>query len=191
MDIGVWGFEDIMKNCKFKDRVIDYIEGLMDNQNIIVFENHLKECGVCREELSAMKKIYEIMNKDTISIPEKEFFEKLKNKIRQQEIIIKNPLWKILGILAPVLGVLIFVLLFNLRRERSVEIAVSISNLAQDEYLNTLLLERIVDNNTVNQFNVLEEYFTADIEQGLKELTADEKKEFIKIINEKYGEKYL
>lgn len=177
--------------CQFQERIIDYIEGLLDAQHKSIFEVHLKECDVCQKELSAIKKIYGMMDNDKVIIPAEEIFAKMKNRVRQHEIVLKRPLWKIWSILIPVLGVLIFVLLFNRQKEQSLEISVPISSLSQDKYFNTLLLERIVDNNIVNQFNILEEYFTEDIEQGLKDLTTDEQQKFIEAISEKYGEKYL
>lgn len=181
----------MMKGCKFKERALDYIEGLLDEQHKTIFEAHLKECNVCQKEWSVIKKIYGVIDKDTVPIPEEEIFVKIKNKVCQQEIVLSKPLWKILGILAPVLGVLVFMLLFNQPKEQSLEISVPISNLAQDKYFNALLLERIIDNNIVSQFNALEEHFIVDIEQGLKELTTNEQQEFIKMMTEKYGEKYL
>lgn len=177
--------------CQFQERIIDYIEGLLDAQHKGIFEAHLKECDVCQKELSAIKKIYGMMDNDKVIIPAEEIFAKMKNRVRQQEIVLKRPLWKIWSILIPVLGVLIFVLLFNRQKEQFLEISVPISSLSQDKYFNTLLLERIVDNNIVNQFNILEEYFTEDIEQGLKDLTTDEQQKFIEAISEKYGKKYL
>lgn len=177
--------------CQFQERVIDYIEGLLDVQNKNIFETHLKECDVCQKELSAIKKIYAMMDKDEVVIPAEEVFIKMKSRVRQQEIVLKRPLWKIWSILIPALGVLVFVLLFNRQKEQSLEISVPIFSLSQDKYFNVLLLERIVDNNIVSQFNALEEYFDEDIEQGLKDLTTDEQRKFIEIISEKYGKKYL
>ncbi|MGB9719984.1 MAG: hypothetical protein ACPL28_00685 [bacterium] len=180
-----------MKNCRFKDKVIDYFEGLMDNQGRTIFGNHLRDCVTCQEELSAIQKIYKIIDKDEIPIPEKEFFERLKDDIRRKEISFRRPLWKILGILAPVLGILVFILFINFRKEQSVEIAIPISYFSQDEYLNKLLLEKIVDSGIVNQFAVLDQYFVVDIDDGIRELTTDERQKLLKLIGEKYGEEYL
>ncbi|MEO0184221.1 MAG: zf-HC2 domain-containing protein [candidate division WOR-3 bacterium] len=180
-----------MKDCRFKDKVIEYFEKLMDDKDKIVFENHLKDCSACQEQLSTMQKIYEIMDKDEISLPEKEFFERLKNDIRRKEVYVKKPFWKIFGILAPVLGILIFIVLVNFRKEQSVEIAIPTSYFTQDAYLNTLFFERIVDNGIVNQFNLLDEYFVVDIDEGLQELTTEQKEKLLELMSKKYGEEFL
>ncbi len=180
-----------MNDCQFKDQIINYIEGLMDIESRAIFEKHLKECPACQKELLAVKKVYEIIDKDEVIVPPKEFFEQLKDNVRRKEIVIKRPFWKIIGVLAPVLGVLVFVLFFIQGKEQSVEMTISVSNISQDEYLNTLLLERIIDNDIADQFNQLEEYLELDVEQSVRNLTADEKEIFLKLISIKYSEEYL
>ncbi|MGQ9664025.1 MAG: anti-sigma factor family protein [bacterium] len=184
-------FDAVMKVCKFRDKIIDYIEGLLDEPQKAIFENHIKRCDACQKELSEMERFYEIMDKDTIPILEEVVFAHIKQRARQEEIVLRKPRWKIWNIFVPVLGALVFILLLSIHKEQILEISVPISTLLQDQDFSALLLERIVDNNMVSQFNSLEEFFYADIEQGLRELTVDESKQFIEIMNEKYGEKYL
>ncbi len=180
-----------MKNCKNKKRILDYIENLMPQDERVLFEKHLNECEECRQELSGYKKLYELIDKDEISLPEKEFFERMKENIRREEIPLKKQLWKFPGVLAPVFGVIIFLILFNFKKEQSIEIPVSVTNLIQDENLNSLLLEKVVDDELMRQFNIIEEYLGIESEQTLIEMTQDEKKEFIKILYNRYGEQYL
>lgn len=184
-------FNEVMKVCEYRDKIIDYIEGLLDERQKTIFENHIKVCDVCKKELSEMKRLYEIMDKDIISIPEEANFANIKQRARQEEIVLRKPHWNIWNIFVPVLGALVFILLINKNKEQTLEISVPISNLSQDQYFNVLLLERIIDNSMVNQLNRLEEFFSADLEEGLKELTVDECEQFIEIMKEKYGEKYL
>uniref|UniRef100_A0A7C6AGE5 Zinc-finger domain-containing protein n=1 Tax=candidate division WOR-3 bacterium TaxID=2052148 RepID=A0A7C6AGE5_UNCW3 len=180
-----------MKNCKNKKRILDYIENLMLQEEKVSFEKHLNECEECRQELSGYRKLYELIDKDEISLPEKEFFERIKKNIRKEEIPLKKPLWKFLGVLAPVFGLVIFLILFKFKKEQSIEIPVSVTNLIQDENLNSLLLEKIVDDELIKQFNVIEENLGIESEQTLSEMNQDEKEEFIKILYNKYGEQYL
>lgn len=179
-----------MKRCKNSDRVLDYIEGLMDNQERVIFEDHFKGCALCRQELSAIKKIYEIMDKDPIVFPKNEFFEEIKNKVRQEEVPVRISIKRFWGILAPVVGVFIFLILFNLRKEQSAEISISVWNLLDDEDLNRLLLDRVVDNKIISEFESVEKDFIS-IEQSFFEMTSDEKQEFIKVICQRYGKEYL
>uniref|UniRef100_A0A7V3VUU4 Zinc-finger domain-containing protein n=1 Tax=candidate division WOR-3 bacterium TaxID=2052148 RepID=A0A7V3VUU4_UNCW3 len=182
---------NFMNECKNKDKVIKYVEMLMDEQEKNIFERHLDECETCRQELIAIKKFYEVMGKDEVPLPESIFFEKLRDRIRDQNIEFKTPFWKITSILAPVLGIVILFILFNIRKEQFVEIPVSVSNLSTDNYLNDLLLDRIIDDELVNKLTKLDHYFEYDTEQSLTELTQLEKEDLIKTIFKKYKGKYL
>lgn len=163
----------------------------MQPEQKFLFERHLNECEECQQELSEYKKLYELIDRDEISLPEKEFFERIRENIRKEEISLKKSFWKVLGVLAPVFGLIVFLIILNFNKEQSIEIPISISNLLQDENLNTLLLERVINDELINQFNVIEEYFSEESAQMLKEMTQDEKLEFIKILSNKYGEQYL
>ncbi|MEO0122579.1 MAG: zf-HC2 domain-containing protein [candidate division WOR-3 bacterium] len=180
-----------MKECKNKILILEYIEGLMTPEQRLLFEEHLGGCEECRRELSEYRKLYELIDKDEIPLPENEFFKRIKENIRREKITLKRSAWKFLGILAPVFGLVIFLILFNLKKEQSIEIPVSVTNLFQDENLNSLLLERVVDDDLINQFNVIEEYLGIEPTQALMEMDQNEKEEFIKILYNKFGEQYL
>ncbi len=180
-----------MKKCKNKTLILDYIENVISSDQKVLFEKHLNECTECREELFAYKKLYELIDKDSIVLPEKEFFEKIKDNIRKEEIPLKKPRLKFWGVLAPVLGFIVFLILFNFNKEKSIEIPIYVNNLIQDENLNSLLLERLVDEELINQFNIIEEYLELEFTQILMEMDQNEKQEVIKILFNKYGELYL
>ncbi len=180
-----------MKVCAFKEKVIDYFEGCIPAEDKAIFESHLKDCSVCQNELSALKKLREIMDEDIVNMPGKEFFDRLREKIRQQELAVKRPRWGILGILIPVLSVLIIFVFLNLKKDRFVEITINTFNLSQDKYLNALLLDRVIDDEISIKLGALEEYFSGDIEQGLDELTTEEEQELLKTIKDRYGGEYL
>ncbi|MCX7995858.1 MAG: zf-HC2 domain-containing protein [candidate division WOR-3 bacterium] len=180
-----------MKNCKKQDWIIAYIEDLMPKEQRILFEQHLKECALCQRELFEYQKIYNVLKKDEIILPEPEFFEKLKEKIRKEEITIKRSSRKLLGVLAPVMGVLIFIVLLHLKKESYVEFSISVSPLVLDENLSSLLLDEIVDDKLLGQFKILDEYINDESTQAIMEMTSDEKAEFIKILYNKFGIEYL
>ncbi len=180
-----------MKGCKYKIAILDYIEDLMQPEQRLMFERHLNGCEECRRELSGYRKLYELIDKDEISLPEKEFFERIKENIHKEEIPLKKPIWKFFGVLAPIFSLAILLILFNFKKEQFIEMPVHVTNLFQDENLNSLLLERIVDDELIHQFNLIEEYLGIESIQTLMEMERNEKDEFIKMLYNKYGEQYL
>lgn len=176
-----------MKNCKYRDKVINYIDGQLNYQEAYDFESHLKTCGSCQKEIIEFKRVYEILDNDEVPVPEQGFFDKLRIRIRMKEIILKpSPVWQITRIAAPVLAVLVVVFLIFNKPRGTIEITVPISSLLQNEDFNNLLLDRIIDDKVVTHFTTLEDYFTPNIEEYLNEFSEDEKVEFIKIITEKF-----
>lgn len=177
-----------MRKCGFNERVIDYIEGALGVDDSLTFEEHLKTCELCQREVNEIKKVYEIMDKDVVPEVEKEFFERLKVQVRQMEIVHKRPYWRIFRILVPIFAVLALIVVPKLRHENRVEISISVSNLVETGELNYLLLDRVIDEEILSQFEILEEDFTSNIESGLEELSVDEKKNLIESIRKRYGE---
>ncbi|MEO0162010.1 MAG: hypothetical protein ABIL39_08810 [candidate division WOR-3 bacterium] len=180
-----------MKDCPQKSLILEYCENLLSLQARSLFEKHLKECSQCKQELEALKKLYELMKHDEVVMPEPEFFERLKANLSKKEIYLRKPIGRILGLLAPVLSLIIFFILFSPEKERIIEISISSLSLTQDEDLNSLLLERIVDDELVDKFKQLEDYINGESIQILQDLNPTEKKEFIEILIQKYGKEYL
>ena len=81
-----------MKKCKFEDKVIDYLEGQLLPQDLYNFEKHLPSCELCQNEIVDLKNLYKVLENDEIPIPEPEFFDNLKIKIRQRKITCKKHL---------------------------------------------------------------------------------------------------
>jgi len=177
-----------MKRCMIGGKIIDYIEGLLSDKDRLDFENHLKFCNYCQKEIEEYKKLYDIFKYDEVPAPEQEFFEKLKIKGHQREIVYKRyPVWKTLGILSPaaMAALIIFVLLKPSRQ--TIEISIPVSNLLESKDISYLLLDRVVDEKLSKQFTALEEYFQPDVEESINELAREEKEEFIKKVHSKYG----
>ncbi len=175
-----------MKKCRYRKNIIDYIEELLPLEERANFENHLKTCADCQKEVRETKRLSEIMDKDEVPKPDWRFFEKLRLQIPKREVDYKLPLWKIFSILGPALTIFIIILLFNLKTRQVVEFSIPISNLLEDEALNSLLLDRIIDKEIITNFETLEEYFSPTIEQDLNEMDRDELKVFMEVIRERY-----
>lgn len=180
-----------MKDCKDKERLIDFLEGTMSPEELTLFKKHLEECDLCRNESIELKKLYDLIDKDEVLLPEREFFEQLKENIRKKEIPLRKSIWKTFGILAPAFGLIIFLILSNIKREEFVEVSIPTALLLQDENFNNLLLDRILNDELMDQFRIIEEYIQADAEQALMEMTLDERDEFINLIMSKYKDMYL
>ncbi len=182
-----------MKTCHFREKIIDYLEGCLSEKDRVLFEEHIKTCSVCQRDLLELKNLYQVLNSaDAVVTPESVFFDSLRERIHKQEIALKRPKWKYLGILAPIFGMLILVLFLQFdKRNRSFEITISTLSIMQDRDFNALLLERLIDSELAGKFGVLEEYFYKDIGQGLEDLGINEIEDLLRIVNERYGEKYL
>ncbi|MEO0190475.1 MAG: zf-HC2 domain-containing protein [candidate division WOR-3 bacterium] len=175
-----------MKSCRYSKNIIDYIEGLMPLNERADFESHLKICSDCQKEVNEIKKLYEILNKDEVPELNGIFFEDIRMRISKKEIYYKLPLWKIFGILVPMLTVFILILL-NLKTEQMVEFSIPVSELLDDEYLNSLLLDKIIDKKIITNFEILEEYLTPTVEQDLDEMNKDELKVFMEVLSQRYN----
>ena len=100
---------------EFNKKIIDYIENQLTEYEHKKFKEHLQRCKQCQGEYNRVKKLYEILDKDAVILPEQEFFENLKIRVRQKTWVPrKSYIKRILKILVPVFAaVIIFVLLNN------------------------------------------------------------------------------
>lgn len=176
-----------MKSCPFEKKVIDYIEGEMSLGEVSDFENHLTGCDRCQKEVAELKRFHQILANDEVPIPNSAFFDKLKVRIRQKEIVHRRyPVWQLVRIFVPAAVVILMIFVLFNRPKHTVEILVPISGLLEDKDFNNLLLDKIIDERMFAHFSALEEYFIPDIEGSVSEFDAEQKSEFIKILSEKF-----
>ena len=173
-----------MRICQdFKDKIIDYIEHAMPQEERNRFEQHLNSCEHCQKEYTRVKKLYELLDKDVVSVPEQAFFDKLKISVRQREIRLRKfRVSKWVKVLIPAFAV-VMLALYVLRPEKTVEISVPTSVLLEDETIAEISLGGIIDDKLVNDLIVVEDNLPIDIDETIPELSDEEKAEFIEILD--------
>ncbi len=174
-----------MRVCQeFKREVIDYLEHAMSQEEHRRFEEHLNKCKHCQEEYIKVKKLYELLDKDMIPMPEQAFFDRLKTSIRQREIRLRKfNLPRLVKVLIPAFAVTM-IALYILRPEKTVELSVPTAVLLEDETIAEISIGGIVDNKLLNDLKIVEDYLPGDIDESIAELGDKEKSEFMRILDE-------
>ncbi|HEX7321237.1 MAG TPA: zf-HC2 domain-containing protein [bacterium] len=180
-----------MSRCGFSRFVIDYADGVLDPGKRETFQRHLDACPSCQRECAEHRKVIEIMSLDEVPLPDSNYFEDLKVRVRQTPEK-KKPLrwWVFPAALVPAAAaaVFVFVLIGEMGKARdTVEISVDMSGFMHDADVSRLVLSKIVDNDLTAQFEELEDYVTTDIDENIGEMSETERSELVKKLNEKYG----
>ncbi len=177
-----------MKNCQaFKRKIVDYIEDQLTEYEHEEFKEHLQRCKQCQTEYSKVKKLYEVLDNDTVILPEQAFFDSLKIKLRQKNWVPrKSYIKRIIKILVPVFAAAIIVLLLN-QPDKTVEMRVSVSVLLEDEEIAVLGLSGVINEELIDELSVVEEYLSFEVDVTIDELSEEEQAEFIKNLYEKYN----
>lgn len=173
-----------MRICQeFKDKVIDYIEHAMPEQERNRFEQHLNSCKHCQQEYTRVKELYELLDKDVVPVPEQAFFDELKISVRQREIRLRKfRVSRLVKVLIPAFAV-VMLALYVLRPENTVRISVPTSVLLEDETIAEISLGGIIDDKLVNDLIVVEDDLPIDIDETIHGLSDVEKAEFIEILD--------
>lgn len=173
-----------MRICQeFKDKVIDYIEHAMPEQERNRFEQHLNSCKHCQQEYTRVKELYELLDKDVVPVPKQAFFDELKISVRQREIRLRKfRVSRLVKVLIPAFAV-VMLALYVLRPEKTVRISVPTSVLLQDETIAKISLGGIIDDKLVNDLIVVEDDLPIDIDETIHGLSDVEKAEFIEILD--------
>lgn len=177
-----------MRICKeFKRKILDFIEHHMDENEYKKFEEHLNQCSLCQKEHASLMNLYGVLEKDEVILPENEFFENLKVRVRQKDITPQRSyIWKISRVLAPVVVATAIVLMLY-RPEKTMEISIPLANLLADKEFASYALDKIIDDTLINELTEVEDHFLLNVDEALDELSDDEKQKFIKGLYKKYG----
>jgi anti-sigma factor RsiW len=177
-----------MNTCKkMRGKLLDYLEHQLSDTEHREMKEHLQQCSLCQKEYLSLKKLYGILDRDEVILPEAQFFDDLKVKVRQKDITPQqSPVWKITRVLVPVAVTAAIVLLLY-RPSETTEISVPVADLLENRNIASLALSRIVDDALVNELTEIEDQFLFDIDEVLDEFTDEQKEQFIKILYEKYG----
>lgn len=174
--------------AEFKRKIIDYIENQLIEHEHKKFKEHLQYCEQCQSEYSRVKRLYEVLDKDEVILPENEFFENLRTKVRQKKIVLRRfNTQKIMRIFVPVLAAAAAILLLLNRPSRTVEITVPMAALLDDKEIASLGLGGVINEELINDLLVVEEYISSETDETIDELTEEEQVEFIESLYKKYG----
>jgi predicted anti-sigma-YlaC factor YlaD len=176
---------DMCKKCK--EKLLDYLEHQLSDIEHREIEEHLQQCSSCQKEYHSLTKLYGILDRDEVILPEAQFFDDLKLRLRQKDITPhRSPVWKIARVLVPV-AVAAVILLLVYWPSPTTEISVPVADLLEDRNVAQYALSRIVDDELVHELTEVEDQFLFDIDEVLDEFTDEQKEQFIKILYEKYG----
>jgi len=124
---------------------------------------------------------------DESSNLENDFVKKHKITVIPFKII--NRQGKIIKILVPIFAAAA-ILMFLRQPNGTTEIVVPTSNLLEDEEVASYALDKVIDEELINEMTEIEDYFPFELDEVFDELTIEEKVEFVKGICEKYSIEY-
>lgn len=172
---------------EFKRKLIDYLEDELINKERKQFDDHLQHCERCQTEYTRVKRLYAILDKDEVILPEQEFFDNLRIKVRQSKVALRRfHIGKIIRILIPAFAAAMIILLLN-RPQKTVEFSVPTAALLEDKEIASLSLDGIISDELINELSVIEDDLPLHMDEFIKELSDEEVDEFIKSLAKKYG----
>lgn len=177
-----------MNVCEeFKDKVIDLVENQLSGQECKKYYEHMQHCSQCQREYTAVKNLFEMLDKEKIILPEEIFFDELRLKVRKEKLhfhpfVLKN----IIKVLIPICAAAAILLIFS-RPSKTVEITVPTSALLEDEDVASLSLARVIDEELINEMSAVENDWSFDIDETIEGMTEEERTELIENLYEKYG----
>lgn len=177
-----------MSTCKeFKSRSIDLIEQNVTPQERDRLEKHRTQCASCQREFLELRRLYDVFNKDEVVLPENEYFEHVRTKVRQKTIPLRGSfIRKIAQVLVPAAMVAALILLVY-RPEKTVEMRVPTTTLLQDRDVAGLSLQGVVTEELVNELSGVEEDVSPNIDELIDELSEQEQEDFVEYMVAKYG----
>jgi len=177
-----------MNTClKFEKKILDFIENQLTEQEFLKFNEHLRHCPHCQREYASVKRLYKIFAKDEVILPEPDFFDNLKIKIRQKILLPRGlPIWRIIKVFLPIFATAA-ILLILLRPTNNVEITVSVSNLLEDSEFANIVLGGVIDDRLIDDLLIIEDYFSQNLNEIVSELSDNQQDKFIEKLCRKYG----
>jgi len=177
-----------MNTCEeFKNKLIDYFENQLSEQEYKKYREHLRYCRQCQKEYGAVKKLYEILDTDEVVLPEETFFDDLRLRVRREKMRFRSSiLQNIIKIFVPIFAAAAILLILS-RPETTVEIAVPTSALIEDEEIASLSLSGVIDEELIKEMSIIESYLPFEIDETIDGLTNEERAELIKQLYKKCG----
>ncbi|OPX18266.1 hypothetical protein BXT86_02095 [candidate division WOR-3 bacterium 4484_100] len=177
-----------MRQCrKYRDKLLDYIEQELSQKEQAELMEHLKHCPECKREYEALSNLYQMLENDEVELPAPQFFERLKERVRQQEFRPRSrPLWNYLKIFLPVAATAVLLFILLAPKPQSVEISVFVSDLLDDNEIACLAIDGVVDEDLIDELVSIEEHLTDNLDDMLNDLTLQQKTQLLKELYKKY-----
>ncbi len=173
---------------EFRKNIVDFIENQVSDQQGKRFREHLHSCELCQNEYSKVVKLYKILNEDEVVLPEKEFFDNVKAKVRQRELVLpKYSFKKLAKVFVPVCVAAIILLVLLNRPRETIEMSISTATLLEDKEIAQLSLSGVITDELINELSTAEEYLPFEVDETIDELSEEERNELIENLYKKYG----
>ncbi|KPK64840.1 hypothetical protein AMJ83_01315 [candidate division WOR_3 bacterium SM23_42] len=177
-----------MKICEeFTRYMVDCLEKQLSAEDRARLMTHIEKCADCRKEYRRLENLYGIMDKDDVTLPPQEYFETIKAVVSKQGLRPKRlPLKVILKVLIPTFTAAAILMVVLRPPSKTIEYSIPVANLIQDEEIAEIAIEGIIDEEIAREILAIEDYLLVDNDDVIEELTADEKKEFVNSLHDKY-----
>ena len=177
-----------MKKCEeYVKRMVDCREKQISLKERARLLAHVEECASCKKEYRRLEKLYGIMEKDDVPLPPRECFETMKVVARKQNPHPKRLSLKgVLKVLVPTFAAAAILLVVLRPPNRTIDYSITVDNLIEDREIAEVAIEGIIDKDVAREIIAMEDCLFVDIDEVIEEFTADEKKEFVNSLYEKY-----
>lgn len=177
-----------MKICEeFTKYMVDCLEKQLSPEDRVRLLTHIEQCADCKKEYQRLENLYGIMDKDDVTFPPQEYFETIKAVVGKQWLRPKRLSLKgILKILIPTFAAAAIIMVVLKPPSKTIEYSIPVDNLIQDEEIAEVAIDGIIDEEIAKEILAMEDYLLVDTDEAIEEFTADEKKEFVNSLHDRY-----
>jgi hypothetical protein len=178
-----------MNICEdFRLKIIEYVEETLDPVEEKRLSEHVRTCPACQAELNRYVHLFELLDKDEVEMPDYTFFDAVKQRARQIELMPARRFTRWLKVLVPICAAVVIIVILLGRGEKSIEMSVPISTLLEDEEIAHIGLTSIINDKLVDELVAIEDYLLSEADLALEELTDEEEEYLLQILHDKYGD---
>lgn len=179
-----------MNPCSWsRKRLVDRIEGGLNDREARIFDAHIKECPVCRKEYETTRRLYSRL-RDDVMFPDDTYWDSLPQRIRARDVPLRarsSRFRKLVFAVVPIIAACMVAVLLSRRPCLTIEMTVPISELLEDKDIAAFILTAVVHGDVLEDFTIIEESLPFDIDEIVGGMTAEEQRLFIDLMKGKYG----
>lgn len=177
-----------MNSCKKSEsQMIDCIEGQLKSEQQKHLLDHLAHCAQCSIEYRRLQALYDLLSKDSLTLPPRESFETMKDAARKQVLRSRPFTFKNLArVLVPVFAVAAIFLIILKPKDDKIEIRIPVANLIQDGEIARMAMAGVLDRETFEGILAMEDHVLSDTDEAIEEMTSSEKNEFMISLHRRY-----